>query len=45
MTKTALIIGILKLGEKMDKSEGLESLLIIQDMEILCDKFLESNKL
>ncbi|CAL2056054.1 hypothetical protein [Tenacibaculum sp. 190524A05c] len=45
MTKTSLIVGILKLGDKMDKSDGLESLMIIHEMEILCDEFLESNKL
>lgn len=44
MTKTALITGILKLGDKMDKANGIESVMLIQDMENLCDEFLESNK-
>jgi hypothetical protein len=44
MTKTGLIIGILKLGEKLDKEEGVDALMTITDMEDLCDEFLKDNK-
>lgn len=40
MTKTALITGILKLGDKLDKcKDGFEELVFIDDMERLVDQY------
>jgi len=41
MEKTELIKGILKLGEELDKDHGMGSVMIIDDMQRLVDKYVE----
>lgn len=41
MKKTELIKGILKLSEELDKAEGFDSVIIINDMEKLVDKYVD----
>lgn len=39
MKKRELIKGILELGQKLEKAEGLNAILIIEDMESLIDEY------
>lgn len=41
MDKIELIKGILKLGEELDKDHGMGSVMIIDDMQRLIDKYVE----
>ncbi len=39
MKKRELIKGILELGQKLEKAEGLNAILIIEEMESLIDEY------